>query len=515
MVIQEIELENFKSFLTRQKLPLAPITLLYGPNGGGKSSVIQALLALRQSLQERAGRFVADGPDVQLGGFANAVSRHDTSKAVCISLKRPADECGPAWKSSKCEVRYGYDGKQDIAAVVTAMIASWTGVVSGTVMAELDPCSHVERIKMTGRGAGPWGLSSWAFEGDHLYRFSGSMEPLLARTAVDESTGNLLAPEAAFQAFLSDDRIRSHFVRLGSYGLPTELHDSHNGPWAFRHGELYHSWEVDPARRPPADSRAHVFWLMVADEWSSLVSELQHAMSGLVHVEPLRQQPQRVYHYNGLKLGSQNNLFPSQRHWADILKDQGYDDWCGEYMQQYGVPYKLRIQDVPVNGAMDLYQVLLEDLKTGSTVTLADVGFGVSQMLPIMAQGLAFSGPGKVIAVEQPELHLHPRLQAHLADFFIEFSCHSRAEKPLHWPLTMQSQWIIETHSEALIARLQRRVREGRISASDVSVLYLDKLDDLGTVVTPLRLDDNGDFIDEWPGGFFEDGFDDVFGGLT
>ena len=73
-------------------------------------------------------------------------------------------------------------------------------------------------------------------------------------------------------------------------------------------------------------------------------------------------------------------------------------------------------------------------------------------------------------------------------------------------------QWIVETHSELLMRRLQRRVAEGVIEPSDISVLYVDPVGFDGTEIYVLRLDDDGQFIDDWPNGFFEEGFNELMG---
>jgi predicted ATPase len=130
--------------------------------------------------------------------------------------------------------------------------------------------------------------------------------------------------------------------------------------------------------------------------------------------------------------------------------------------------------------------------------TFKDVGTGLSQVLPIIAI-LAKSTidseirtrrirpmTGTPALFEQPELHLHPKMQAELADLFIENSCITNRKFP---------QIILETHSENLLLRLRKRIREGTISSSDVSVLYVSKSKVNGeSVITELQLDSNGDF---------------------
>ena len=147
--------------------------------------------------------------------------------------------------------------------------------------------------------------------------------------------------------------------------------------------------------------------------------------------------------------------------------------------------------------------LVLIDTTTETAVTLADVGFGINQILPIIVEGTDFfTGRGdRVLCVEQPEIHLHPRLQAHLADLMIG-TISGRSEK----------QWVVETHSELLVLRMQRRIREGKLSPADISVLYVeaDAPHMGGSAIRQLRLDENGDFIDHWPSGFFEEGFDEL-----
>ena len=103
--------------------------------------------------------------------------------------------------------------------------------------------------------------------------------------------------------------------------------------------------------------------------------------------------------------------------------------------------------------------------------------------------------------MEQPEIHLHPALQAELADVFIETALGQR-----------KNTFILETHSEHLILRLLRRIREGKITPDDVGVVYVEPLA-RGSRFIELRIDDEGDFIDEWPGGFFEESFHEKFAG--
>ena len=131
-------------------------------------------------------------------------------------------------------------------------------------------------------------------------------------------------------------------------------------------------------------------------------------------------------------------------------------------------------------------------------VRISETGFGFSQMLPIILECIARMP--KLIMIEQPELHIHPRLQAELGSLFVD-AIHEKGH-----------QIVAETHSEHLMLRIQRLIRTKKISPQDVCVLYVSRNED-GSSVQQLRLDEDGEFLDEWPGGFFEESFNEMFGG--
>jgi len=146
------------------------------------------------------------------------------------------------------------------------------------------------------------------------------------------------------------------------------------------------------------------------------------------------------------------------------------------------------------------------DLKNGTEVHPREIGLGVSQVLPILYN--SFCIKETEIFIEQPELHLHPAAQGEIADVFIE-----GANKN-------DNTFMIETHSEHLLLRMMKRMKqtaEGtledenlRLTPDDVCLLYVDN-DGENTFLTELELDDDGSLLDPWPGGFFEEGFNERF----
>jgi len=164
---------------------------------------------------------------------------------------------------------------------------------------------------------------------------------------------------------------------------------------------------------------------------------------------------------------------------------------------------------------------------SGHSLELTDVGSGFSQLIPILVASV--SG-GDIVIIEQPELHLHPALQSKMADIFIESinldvsSIRDRwSEKDHEWVPKIKARngylWarIIESHSEHLLLRLLRRIREkntGSLSVApdDVAILYFEPLK-THTIVHRIRVSEDGEFKDRWPQGFFEERDEDLFYG--
>lgn len=166
----------------------------------------------------------------------------------------------------------------------------------------------------------------------------------------------------------------------------------------------------------------------------------------------------------------------------------------------------------PVDGHL---QLRLRDTKRNVWVSLQDVGVGISQSLPILIESLAQQN--QLMLIEQPELHIHPRLQAAIGDVFIQSALGDN-----------QNRFLLETHSEHLILRILRRIREttegdfsdwpeelknacpNGIRPEDVAVIYIEPSED-GARITEIPITADGDFSRNWPNGFFTERSKELF----
>lgn len=265
-------------------------------------------------------------------------------------------------------------------------------------------------------------------------------------------------------------------------------------------------------------------------------------LSTVTYIGPLREIPGRNY---------RPQLSPDESRWAqglaawDLLNNdqrgnlvEDVNQWLSSE-EKLNTGYRLEkvaFREVPVPSGFDrlfqrgleeddlaeleeLYRALivrvrlrLRDVSGGTVVSPSDVGVGISQMVPVVVACIRHQAG--LIAIEQPELHIHPAIQVGMGDLFIETT---------HGPklaIGPEPTLLIETHSEHIMLRLLRRIRERTIGslppgapelqAQDLSVIYVESSDGGGRFKN-IRVDEDGDFIDRWPKGFFDERDEELF----
>ena len=241
-----------------------------------------------------------------------------------------------------------------------------------------------------------------------------------------------------------------------------------------------------------------------------LAFSFERLMDRLHYLGPLRANPNRVY----ARAGAQPvDMGPAGQFVVDALlsaKEQdmyvqiGQGDFernfarvdvhVANWLKRLGMVYDFRLE--PLAEGRQLYEVKVRKTPTSPEVLLTDVGFGVSQILPVLT--LCYYLPsGSTIIFDQPDIHLHPSVQAGLADVFIDAYLHNNV------------QILFESHSEHLLRRLQRRVAEEVVDDDEVAIYFCSSNDGGDSSLSELRLDEFGN-IANWPKDFFGDQFGEI-----
>lgn len=239
--------------------------------------------------------------------------------------------------------------------------------------------------------------------------------------------------------------------------------------------------------------------------------------SNMQYIGPLRPNPQRDYDHTNDTL---DTLLNSEKLWALLTDDQEILDEVNSKLKLLEMNYLIEnvtwynleqdfnfIKNKNENLLKKEERLIFKDLnKKNVEVTNRDLGLGVGQVLPILIATSKYHNT--TIAIEQPELHLHPKLQMELADEFI------RSYKKNN------NEFMIETHSEHLLLRIMKRMRhtaDGNIedgfyplTPDDVCLLYVDS-DGENTTLKELNLANDGILLDSWPDGFFDSDLDEMF----
>ena len=216
----------------------------------------------------------------------------------------------------------------------------------------------------------------------------------------------------------------------------------------------------------------------------------ENLFSRILYLGPLREHPRHHYVWEGdhpKGIGQDGEKAISALLSGRIRRlpiDEQILSWLQrlELINSYDV--------LPVSDTSRDYEFLVKKYKGGPEVRLTDVGFGISQVLPVLI--LCYYAPeGSILILEQPEAHLHPKVQTELADVLID------AVK------NRNLQIILESHSEYLLSRLQRRIAEKKIAAVDTA-LYFCEIKDGTSEIEQLNVDEYGN-IRNWPQDFFGD----------
>ncbi len=212
------------------------------------------------------------------------------------------------------------------------------------------------------------------------------------------------------------------------------------------------------------------------------------------HVGPLRiRVPWRAS--IGARTGSENGVGGDSL-LADLMTNhpqtgqpliEAINDWVAK---------RKILQRLRLDTKKDGRSLRADEFNGPKNINVAGMGEGVSQMLPIIAHSL-FGRTRSCLLVEQPEIHLHPALQAELGDLFIEAT-----------QAAGDRQILVETHSEHLLLRIRRRIAEGTLKPEQVAILFVEK-EHGESKVRRLDLNSRGHFSD-WPKGFFDEAYQEA-----
>ena len=406
-MIAELRAQNFKSWQDTGALQFAPLTGLFGANSSGKTSILQVLLMLKQTVEQPSDwneplYFGDEQSLVNLGNFDAVIHGHKQDLSLNISV---------LWKSSAVA---------DINKYIK--------------FHNLQLPSHVEMLPSS--------------QGDR-----------------DRSE------EISFSTNIARSAMNNFYYKTDLYRLNVQQPD------------LFRCYGL------------HAGQTQTVEISSRFEEELENLFSRILYLGPLREHPRHRYTWEGdhpKGIGQEGEKAISAL-LSGRIRHLSIDEQILNWLQRLELidSYNLR----PISDTNQDYEFLVKQYKGGPEVRLTDVGFGVSQVLPVLI--LCYYAPeGSILILEQPEAHLHPKVQSELADVLIDVVKNRNV------------QIILESHSAHLLHRLQRRIAEEQISADDTA-FYFCQINDSTSEIERLKVDEYGN-IRNWPQNFFGDDMGDL-----
>lgn len=510
-MIERLRLRGFKSIGPKGlNLPFAPITLLLGENSIGKSTILHCLLGLQQSWSEFAslGRFSAVGASVDLGRFSNVQYRTGSYVYSDIEIKieeSTGSQLFPREHSAKDRIP------------TRSFAFCWNAPTQSMIP------THERQLAEPPIGwPNEWRLGDPPVDDGLLktlqvgqFEFVASVSDRALRLVLSQESLKCWLdsnPCSELSAALEGGAFLVWEIDFGETAkIEPALETLQDSSFAFApEDEAKEKEFLDACRKiresmlsPSAEG---TIWRQATLALEGL-GKLRSKIRALCHVGGIRHRGKRLYEVrplsNAWNVGQTGeNIVDLLVHYPEVLAR------TNDLLQEAKVPYRVLISDPETHAKVR--ELLLEDLgqsaTAGNYIGLPDVGTGISQILPIAVQIATFMQPERfsvdpLFLVEQPELHLHPKLQANLARMFasavtLEFSDGARGGRPV--------QFLIETHSEHLVRAFSVLVEKGIIPAGAVSLLKLWRDKETNTVcVDRIRLAADGRFQDRWPEGFF------------
>ena len=445
--ITNVSLQNFRGVKSVKKIPMAPLTFLVGPNSSGKSSIFDALLLLAQNtfgfvgVQHAMSAPTWTGALVDLGSFADTVHRHETNLPIGIGV-----DWNEAFPSPFRRPRTG-DNPLSLSLhyVIRATKRHENGYLSTIALA----VDESQQVSFRWRPRRPRAVD---------VNINGT-EVTFIRDS-DEHVYEFLDRALEEMGRLARRRARSPSQRREVSRMLRFLKDQDFGQF-MAETERVSSGRAGPKRSYPLsaeEGEMERFWFQGPRVYDQINPKMLLAMVG--------ESPQAK---------------PRQR--------KRKEEDLVTFLRDLNIANRISHKDLSAYHSA----IRVRDNVTKVDCNLSDVGYGASQVLPVVRGCL--SGSSGPLFVEQPEIHLHPKAQGIVADYLCKAS--------------KQRQVVVETHSEHLINRARIQVAHGDLDPANVVINYVSR-DGRGSHVFTIRLNADGEFDRQWPDGFFDERYEDT-----
>ncbi|PIF38647.1 LOW QUALITY PROTEIN: AAA ATPase-like protein [Burkholderiales bacterium 23] len=522
-------IENLRSLTTAPKIELRPITILVGRNSAGKSTFLRSFALLRQSLEAKSSAPILwYGDYVDFGDFSSAVNHASNSKEITFNFSAEKFSVSnryqnyPLYYDDLIKVNSGRKSQEYSSINLSISLGEQMGRTVRRTVRLTDPSygiSFVASFAKDGRNADSFVVNDAELSvllPNHSVIFTSSdifSAGTLVTTVKADSRQlrRIVNPAAAFASYIAGlvanfvdgrilpPKIEAEARRILQYPnlSPEALTILASTAPAVSFRKLYDSLLRDDYKKLYKEINVACAMNYVLQAISDAGGFLERFFSQTTYLGPARARSERYYRFQELEI---SEIAPDGHNLPMFLGSlppvqlRQFSEWVSGLFG-FGVGVQRTEGHISIQLKRD-----------GLDVNAADTGYGVSQLLPVLAQIWWSSKTGArerrnslyPITMEQPELHLHPAHQAQLADALLNALPNTQDD-------TRGSPvFVVETHSETLINRLGELIEEGKLRAEDVQIVIFSSEDGNlnSTRIETSNYDAEG-VLENWPFGFF------------
>ena len=526
-MINSISFKNYKAF-SSGSLELKPITILLGSNSSGKSSLLQLFLLIEQTMnnpEPYESALKLNGRFINLGEDENLIKDKDLSKTLNIEfsfkalpyiqklqlLLKTVDHQLIQIGRMIERIKNKENNQLDILeyTILNKQYEKLINEVQDIEYSHQSIESEIFRDKslLFDYMISPHNFLFEEFTDNKIsinkrlliykdiFKF---LEPL--KNLYSES--GVLGYNLKYNSQTRKIEVEEQYVEINNKSLirftsKDIFSDILNFELLKKHSDsIVNSFEYDALKleeKSKSPISKYIFFLL--NEAYSIVAD-NFENKNINYVSPLRAHPQRYYLLDEANINTSLNT-QSGTSLAEILKkNTQINSRVNTWLKKFGLKVTVKeFKDIIHN--IKIHQNDLD-------LDITDVGFGISQVLPILVQGF-MSNNRSLTLIEQPEIHLHPKMQADLADLFIDIVKLAMDKKG-----KIKKSLLIETHSEYLLKRLRRRISEGKLSSKDIAIYFIEPRDrdnKDSALIKKIEISKDGSF--EWPKDFYITEFED------
>jgi predicted ATPase len=429
----EVKWKNFKGFKDTGWIKIKPITIIIGPNNSGKTSFSAPLLLMNQTITSLEGTspLILSGKIHEAGNIKEIINEYDLSKDFSFGFKYHVHEIE---KNTKAVGKYPPGGLE-----VTFNVNNPDDrklIVKKETIYDIYSRPYIELLKSK---------LGYTVKGVNLGTLNQDEKEAIKKI---EPLNFLFSPNALLSALSEAEK---------NPDLKTRTKKLSKG-----FSELLQTISLN-------------------------FSMARSVLGGISYIGPIRDNPHRYYEIKNINyhtVGTRGENVPDL-----ILKNPQIKDQLNEWVKKFNFGDSVEFQKLSLSNSIG--SIIFKKKGERHYTNIANAGFGASQILPLIIQGLVSPRNSLTIA-EQPEIHLNPKLQGVLAELFVLM-----AKK--------DQRVIVETHSEHLLLRLRRLIAEKKITPEEIAVYFVEKVEG-ESKIREIKIDDDGAIAsDEWPTGFFAD----------